>query len=198
MYSFLNFRLPGTMCLPALLLRFSALFVLILLLEPSSTYAQSELFKCPEREYKFEGTPQQTLCNENPNFVCQTQIGVGTPFPKSSLWGASITGNVCIIGDFEIDAPFTFQNAVVKINPGVTIVIKPSPNGFDPGSSLVVDNSKLFACTGLWKGITLGHLSSIGTQNNSEIEDAETAIRATGLCALFIQQTIFNRNRVGI
>lgn len=195
---YLNFRLPGTMCPPERLFRLTTLFVLIGLFGASSVYAQVELFKCPEREYKFTGSPQQILCNENPNFVCQTQIWVGTPFPKSSLWGASITGNVCIIGDFEVDAPFMFQNAVIKINPGVTIAIKPSPNVYDSGSSLVIDNSKLFSCTGLWKGITLGNLSSISTQNNSEIEDAEIAISATGLCALFIQQTTFNRNRVGI
>jgi hypothetical protein len=199
MNNFLNFRLPRTMCPPAHLLRLSALFVLIGLFGPSSTSAQgTELFQCPESEYTFSGSPQETLCGENPNFVCQTQLGAGTQFPKSSLWGASISGNVCIVGDFEVDNAFSFQNAIVKINPGVTIAVKPSPNGFDPGSSLGIDNSKLFACSGLWKGITLGHLSNIGTQNNSEIEDAETAIRATGLCALFIQQTTFNRNRVGI
>lgn len=180
-------------------LRFFTTFALFALLIPLNSYSQgTELFKCPEREYKFTGNPEMTLCEENPNFTCDVQIGAGTAYPKSSLWGTSITGNVCIIGDFEVDQPFTFQNATVKINPGVTIAIKPSPNGYDPGSSLGIDNSKLFACNGLWKGITLGHLSSIGTQNNTEIEDAETAISATGLCALFIQQTTFNRDRVGI
>jgi hypothetical protein len=50
----------------------------------------------------------------------------------------------------------------------------------------------------LWKGITLGQLSSISSWNNSVIEDAETAIYASGFCALSIQQTTFNRDRVGI
>ena len=200
MTDFLKFQLPGTMCSPARLLRLSALLVLVALFGASSTSAQeAELFKCPEKEYKFSGSPAETLCDENPNFVCETEIGVGTPFPKSSLWGASITGNVCIIGDFEIDAHFSFQNATVKINPGVTITVAGSPNGYDPGSSLGINNSKLFACNGLWKGIRLvGFLSAIGTSNNSEIEDAEIAIYASGFTALGIQQTTFNRNRVGI
>jgi hypothetical protein len=154
---------------------------------------------CEKETPTFTGNPEPTLCEQYPNFTCEIQIGTGTPFPKSSLLGsATLSGNVCVIGNFEVDVPFTFLNAVVKINPGVTIAIKPSPNGYDPGSSLGIDNSKLFACNGLWKGITLGHLSTIGTQNNTEIEDAETAISASGLCALFIQQTTFNRDRVGI
>jgi hypothetical protein len=154
---------------------------------------------CEKETPTFTGNPEPTLCEQFPNFNCETQIGVGTAFPKSSLIGSSsLSGNVCVVGDFEVDVPFTFLNAVVKINPGVTIAIKPSPNGYDPGSSLGIDNSKLFACNGLWKGITLGHLSTIGTQNNTEIEDAETAISASGLCALFIQQTTFNRDKVGI
>lgn len=157
----------------------------------------TEIFKCPENEYTFTGTPEQTLCEEYPNFNCGTQIGTGTAFPKSSLYGSSITGNVCIVGNFEVDAPFIFQNSVVKINPGVTITVKYNPD-LQPVNTLGIDNSKLFACNGLWKGITLGFLSSIYTYNNSKIEDAESAIYTSGLSALFIQSTTFNRNRVGI
>ncbi|HRI61849.1 MAG TPA: hypothetical protein PK228_19055, partial [Saprospiraceae bacterium] len=154
---------------------------------------------CEKETPTFTGNPESTLCEQYPNFSCGIQIGVGTPFPKSSLVGSlSLSGNICIIGDFEVDEPFTFLNAIVKINPGVTISIAPSPNWYDPGSSLNIDNSRLFACNGLWKGITIGHLSTIVTQNNTEIEDAETAISATGLCELYIQQTTFNRDRVGI
>lgn len=158
----------------------------------------SEIFKCPENTYTFTGFPEQTLCEQYPNFNCEIQIGTGTQYPKSSLLGTSVSGNVCIVGDFEVDEPFSFINAVVKINPGVIIAVKPSPNGYDPGSSLGIDNSKLFACTGLWKGITMGHLSTISTTNSTKIEDAEKAIYASGLCALTIQQTIFNRNRIGL
>ena len=158
----------------------------------------SEIFKCPDNTYTFSGNPEQTLCEQYPNFICAIEVGDG-PFPKSSLIGSSyLSGNICVVGNFEVDVPFTFLNAVVKIDSGVTTAIKPSPNGYDPGSSLGIDNSKLFACNELWKGITLGHLSSISTQNSAKIEDAETAISATGLCALFIRHTTFNRNRVGI
>lgn len=158
----------------------------------------TEIFKCPEKSYTFTGFAEQTLCEQYTDLNCETEIGAGTQYPKSSLLGASVSGNVCIVGDFEVDKPFNFTNAIVKINSGVTINVTPSANGYDVGSSLGIDNSKLFACDGLWKGITLGQLSSIYTWNNSEIEDAEKAIYAEAFCALFIQQTTFNRNRIGI
>lgn len=165
----------------------------------SKLWAQEvQFFKCTESTPTFTGIPEPTLCEEYPNFSCEIQIGLGTQYPKSSLLGASVTGNVCVIGNFEVDATFTFIDATVKITPGVTIVIAPSPNGYDVGGWLGINNSKLFACNGLWKGITVGQLSSISTWNNTVIEDAETAISASGLCALFIQQTTFNRDRVGI
>jgi len=160
---------------------------------------QSAYYECPENYgATFTGLPEQTLCELNPNFNCQMQIGAGTQFPKSSLLGTSISGNVCIVGDFEVDANFTFLDVTVKINPGVTIAVAGSRNGYSGGSSLSINNSKLFACNSLWKGITLGFLSVIVTSNNSIIGDAEKAIFANVLAALYIQKTTFNRNRVGI
>ncbi|NUO01820.1 MAG: T9SS type A sorting domain-containing protein [Saprospiraceae bacterium] len=160
---------------------------------------QGAYYECPESYgATFSGIPEQTLCELYPNFNCQTQIGAGTQFSKSSLLGTSISGNVCIVGDFEVDANFTFLNALVKINPGVKIIVAESPNGYSGGSTLGINNSKMFACNSLWKGITLGFLSVIATSNNSVIEDAEKAIFANVPAGLYIQKTTFNRNRVGI
>lgn len=190
-----NFRLPKV---PPNALGFFLSLVLMVLSSITAWGQGAEILKCPEHTYTFTDFPEQTLCEQYPNFNCEIQIGAGTQYPKSSLLGATLGGNVCIIGDFEVDVPFSFIDAVVKINPGVAIAVKPSPNGYDPGSSLGIDNSKLFACNGLWKGITIGHLSTIGTTNSTKIEDAEKAIYASGLCALTIQQTTFNRNRIGL
>jgi hypothetical protein len=166
MNGLLNFRLPKV---PTNALGIFLPLVLIMLSCITASGQGTEIFKCPENTYTFTGFPEQTLCEQYPNFNCEIQIGAGTQYPKSStLLSSSLSGNVCIIGDFEIDVPFSFINAVVKINPGVTIVVKPSPNGYDPGSSLGIDNSKLFACNGLWKGITIGHLSTIGTTNSTK------------------------------
>ncbi|MFZ4632785.1 MAG: hypothetical protein ACOYNO_01125 [Saprospiraceae bacterium] len=67
-----------------------------------------------------------------------------------------------------------------------------------PTTLLHIDNSKLFACNGLWKGIRLEQFARISTSNFSEIEDAELAIYAGAFSQLNIYQTTFNRNRVGI
>jgi hypothetical protein len=172
----------------------------LLLTNTTTVWGQdNEDHKCPDNTYIFTGVAEQTLCEQNPDFVCDIEIGQGTPYPKSSLLGTDIlTGNVCVLGDFEVDKPLTFKDALVKINPGVTIAITPSTPTFNSQGSLGIDNSKLFACEGLWKGITVGQLSVISTANNSVIEDAEKAIFASGFCALYIQQTTFNRNRIGI
>lgn len=165
----------------------------------SNTHGQTNTnVSCSATEYIFVGNQEQTLCQAYPNFVCAIQIGVGTLYPKSSLLGASISGNVCIVGDFIVDSPFSFENAIVKINPGVKIDVTSSLNGFDQGNTVNINNSKMFACDGLWKGITLGQLSSINMWNNCKIEDAEIVIAANNLCGLSIEQTTFNRNRVGI
>ncbi len=167
---------------------------------PPRVVGQSaEFFRCPEGTYAFTGSPEQTLCEQYSDFTCEIQIGAGTPFPKSSdLGSTSLSGNVCVVGDFEVDNLFTFQNAVVKIHPGVTISVAAASSSQTVGGWLVLNSCKLFACNGLWKGITLGFLSSIFTYNSTRIEDAEKAVYASGFCALYIAQTTFNRNRIGI
>lgn len=198
----LNFRffsLQATSSLTCRLL-FATLIAFVAFGTVPLTAQEAQLYPCSENEYKFSGFPEATLCENYPNFVCGTQIGQGSvpSITKSSQIGTSITGNVCIVGDFEVDEPFRFQNATVKINPGVTIYIAGTPNYYDPGSWLGIENSKLFACSGLWKGIKLGVASTISTSDNSEIEDAEVAIFSNTFSALSIQQTTFNRNRIGI
>lgn len=177
----------------------TAVLVLLSIAFTSQAVAQSqELPKGEKKEYFFSGLPAPTLCEQNPNFVCTTMIGDGTSFSRSSMLGSIITGNVCIIGDFEVNTPFRFQNATVKISLGVLITVAASPNFYDAGGTLEIDNFKLFACVGLWKGITLGFLSSISTFNNSKIEDAKIAIFANTYSSLSIQQTTFNQDSIGI
>lgn len=150
-----------------------------------------------EEVYTFTGEAKTTLCESFPDFECTIEIGEGTLYPQSSDVGSSISGNVCIVGNFEIDAEFTFTDANVKINSGVSISIANSTE-YSASSTLYVDNTKMFACDDLWGGIVLGTYSTIITSNNSKIEDAEKAIFAVGRTRLFIERTTFNRNRIGI
>jgi hypothetical protein len=196
MNGFLNFRSPNMFA--GILGVFPLLVALIIFSSIVPALGQgSEIFECPENDYVFTGIPEQTLCEQYPNFNCETQIGAGTTFPKSSLIGSSITGNVCIVGDFEVDAPFRFYDAKVKITPGVKVSIKGNQD-VQLSIPLEIDNSKLFACDGLWKGIELGFYAYISTHSHSEIEDAEKAIYSNVPSTLHIETTTFNRNRVGI
>lgn len=178
----------------------SILFSLSFSLTSSVLSAQEDpIFHCPEvGDYAFEGESQPTLCQRYYSISCDVQLGVGTPYPKSSLFGPSVSGNVCIIGDFEIDAPFSFIDAIVKIEPGVMIELKSSAAPGGPNGSLLLDNAKLFACEGMWKGIYLSPMSSITTKGGTWIEDAEKAIYATGFSTLYVQSTRFNRNWIGM
>ncbi|MDZ4706677.1 MAG: T9SS type A sorting domain-containing protein [Saprospiraceae bacterium] len=70
----------------------------------------------------------------------------------------------------------------------------------DANATLTVDNSRLFACDGLWNGIVMGDFTTVRTQNNTQIEDAEAAIQSVDKAYTFleIENTTFNRDRIGI
>ena len=115
-------------------------------------------------------TPTASLCEQNSNFIGDARIGSGTAMNRSSKIGASISGSVLIIGDFEVDASFSFLNAQVKLVPGARIVVNCPAASSYTGVTLVLDNSQFFACDGMWQGFELGALASIST-NNTQVED---------------------------
>jgi hypothetical protein len=145
----------------------------------------------------FAQTPTATLCEQNANLIGETRIGAGTAMNQSSKIGSSISGVVLITGNFEVNASFSFVNAQVKVMPGVRISVICSAASAHTGVTLSLDNSQFFACDGMWEGIELGALASIIT-NNTQVEDAETAIKAHQFSALYLQNTVFNRNKTGL
>ena len=187
-------------------LRFA--FALFIFLPNLCQSQEPEYFKCPRYEVPNpQETPVEANCQtcetnpNHPNFNClsATIIGYGSAFPKSSDIGPSISGDVCMVGNFTVDDPFVFQDAVVRICKGAEIFVNMQSPFFDPESGLVIDHSELFSCTGMWKGIRVTNNSTITTRNNSKIEDAEIAIGTIfPISHLYIENTIFNRNRIGI
>ncbi len=143
----------------------------------------------------------QTLCSQfegnSPTFT----IGAGTPYPNSSSLGSSIPSGVTvhIVGNFTVDNNFSLSNIIVKVNTGVKISIATDYVNYNT-NSLVLYNTKIFCCSGLWKGIEMNTLTVIDVINNSEIEDAENAIKAvnTSFASLVISNSTFNRNVIGI
>jgi hypothetical protein len=100
--------------------------------------------------YVFAGVPEATLCSQYPNFQPDYKIGAGTQFPTASSFGSSISGNVHIVGDFQVDETFTFTNATVKVDVGRAILVGTS-NGLSGGNHLTISGSKFFACDDMWR-----------------------------------------------
>ena len=139
----------------------------------------------------------QTLCSQYGNSSFTYTVGVGSSgnILNSSQLGFSLPSGstVNVVGDFNISGNFNLTNAIVKVAPNAKITILTY-------NALSLNNTKVFACTGLWKGIEMQSLTSITVTNNSQIEDAENAIKAinTSYVGLSIDNSIFNRNKVGI
>ncbi|HAD13339.1 MAG TPA: hypothetical protein DCF33_12990, partial [Saprospirales bacterium] len=125
--------------------------------------------------------------------TCTTILGT-TITQSSQIPTGILSGTICIVGDFTISSgnAFTFLNATILISPEVEIKI-------DPLASLVIDNSDLHGCNGLWKGIKLSNNTAVYVFNNSLIEDARKAISASYVTALVsVTNSTFNRNLTGI
>ncbi len=170
--------------------------LLILLGFTLSVISQNDpIINCDDESFtpdEFEGG--STLCMTYGQQTPDLSIGEGTSWPKASDFiDASLVGKkIHITGDFTIDKNFTFKNCTIRITPGKAI--------FNNYFSLSIDNSKLFACQLLWKGIILGPVSRIKCFNSTIIEDAEGAIQCKNAEFAFIDltSTTFNRNRIGI
>lgn len=136
-----------------------------------------------------------TLCEgyggETPTTILGTTITA-----SSQLGSITLSGNVSVQGDFLIDDPqFTFLDAIVEIDQGVEIRV-------GGGRTLTLDNSKFFSCddsfTPFWKGFFVGSLGVITTQNGTRIEDALAAIKAESVVTINLNNTLFNRNEIGV
>ena len=89
----------------------------VLLFARLSMHGQStELAGCTTGEYPFSGEKAPTLCEKYSGITCDWEIGAGTLYPKASDIGTVITGNVCIIGDFEIEVSGFILFALLFIN----------------------------------------------------------------------------------
>ncbi|HMQ59285.1 MAG TPA: T9SS type A sorting domain-containing protein [Flavilitoribacter sp.] len=148
---------------------------------------------CPQEPPVFTGPPETTLCEMYGNLNFTLTVGAGTPFPGTGQWTSFPAQNIFITGDFTIEEDFDITGKTIKIAPGAQIILSSV-------ATLTLDNSKLFACSGLWEGIIMNAFSKVRTRNNTRIEDAETALRSVNEqnTSLELENTIFNRNRVGV
>ena len=177
----------------------TSILLTVLMCLSFSSFSQIDDILCENIESSFTGDAVTTLCEQYGNLSHPIYLGEGTSFTSSSQIGSILYGEtVHIQGDFLVNNIFKFQNCIIKIDPNVTIFVTP------PSSStsilFVIDNSKLFSCNDLWNGISLSSNTFIHTRNGTKIEDAVSAIKAHDVQngILFIENTTFNRNEVGI
>ena len=148
----------------------------------------------------FSGEGGVTFCMLYGNLTFDYQIGVGSPLNVTTsqeftqIYGAVPLGaKILVVGDFIVNSPsWELEGAFVKVAIGKQITTLGNV-------VFTLDNTKIFACTGFWKGIRLGSNGTIVTMNGTQIEDAENAIASSASnTILSITATTFNRNKVGI
>jgi Secretion system C-terminal sorting domain len=102
-----------------------------------------------------------------------------------------------VVGDFTINDNFYISNAVIKVSAGKKILLS-SPSYWS-AMFLQLNNTKIFACGSLWKGIEMSFLTAV-EMTNCRVEDAEVAINATdaAFASIHSDGNIFDRNKIGI
>ncbi|MBV6404522.1 MAG: hypothetical protein IT228_00635 [Flavobacteriales bacterium] len=102
-----------------------------------------------------------------------------------------VGGSVDIEGQFFIDNDFFIGNAQVYLQPGAEIIVQ---NGW----TLDIENSSFTACNGvMWKSITAENGATVRIRG-SYMDDAESTVAALDGSVIWVDETQFHNNRVGI
>jgi hypothetical protein len=148
----------------------------------------------PTRPY-LPTSEEPTLCAQYPNLTEQTAdviIGSTTTVTKASDLTSStwFDKEIIIKGKFVIDQPTWFVRCIVKMAPASEIEVTANNRMFTVFS-------KFFACTQMWKGITLLQDGDADIWH-TEIQDAGVALRTTKDNVISIVGSRFNRNHIGV
>jgi hypothetical protein len=163
--------------------------------QESSGQSIRRLTHCiPTRPY-LPTSEEPTLCTQYPNLTEQTaDVVIGNTSTvtlasdlTSSTW---FDQEIIIKGKFVIDQPTWFVRCVVKMAPAAEIEVTANNRMFTVFS-------RFFACTQMWKGITLLQDGDADIWH-TEIQDAGVALRTTKDNAVSIVGSRFNRNHIGI
>ncbi|MBL0072637.1 MAG: T9SS type A sorting domain-containing protein [Bacteroidetes bacterium] len=102
---------------------------------------------------------------------------------------------IYIIEDFFIKHNVSYSNNTFYVNPGVEIVV-------EAGKTLVLENSRIYSCTDMWKGIRVEDGGTLvgGTLKaaDSEICDAEYAVFQENNSTVILENSKLYRNYVGL
>ena len=149
-----------------------------------------------EFEFIIVGCTSYLDCGCPPPGLILGISGTTTRLSQYSNVPSSLSGCVTIAGHFIIDEPLEFYGAEVLMNPNASIEIETRQ---DITNELYVINSTLKSCgAGMWQGIIVNSETSLRMEDFSRIEDAMYAVAVLEKGQLSIEETTFDRNRIGI
>lgn len=126
------------------------LSMLLLMLLTTTVNAQFIPEECDDKP-EFEAKEDLTLCEQYERETIYTTIGTDA----SSYTYASTVGftnlfghKVRINGTLDLNVPLLFYGAVLEFGPGAEIIIQAN-------QTMLASDTKMYACTNMWKGITV-------------------------------------------
>lgn len=135
------------------------------------------------------------------NVYINTQACVSTITPHTispiiyanNLGNALYTNtNYAIDGTVYVNVPnFTIADIDLVLGPNTKFVIF-------PGCDLIITNSYLHGCCAMWHGIKVGQNATVYMNNNTVIEDADTAITVRNNGSYQLYNTVFNKNYIDV
>ena len=156
-------------------------------------YAQFIPGECQEKP-EFEAKNEPTLCEQYESQGIYITIGTdANSYTYASTVGFTNLSDkkIKINGTLDLNVPLLFYSAVLEFGPGAEIIIQAN-------QTMLASDTKMYACTNMWKGITVKSGGHLNVLEDSWIEDAQYAISAENNASLNVQDTRFNRNYVGI
>jgi len=149
--------------------------------------------ECDEKP-EFEAKEDLTLCEQYERETIDITIGTdANSYTYASTVGFTnlFAQKVRINGTLDLNVPLLFYGAVLEFGPGAEIIIQAN-------QTMLASDTKMYACTNMWKGITVKSGGYLSLLYDSWIEDAQYAISAENNATLNVQETYFNRNYIGI
>ena len=103
-------------------------------------------------------------------------------------------GEIFIDGDFIIDEDLIIYYSEIKMGPNARIIVT-------SGHALIIADSWLHGCgelTDMWHGILVEDGGFLQIRTNCKVEDALIGINCISNSYLDLNQSIFNRNKIGV
>ncbi len=147
-----------------------------------------------------------TVLSSTDYCACNTFAGqVFNALGQSGTINSNVpSGNYYIPNDVTLQSAVTIADATVLMKPAITVTL-------DPSSHVIIEDSHLFGCEGMWHGMVAtipssGTTGSVQIGDQTLIEDADTAgievmypsAPAGSSYRCYLDSVVLNRNYIGV